>query len=75
MAFAYTVVKPDGSQVLGCVYLYPQGNRPGAAEVLLWVRESAYVNGLEPVLEQAVRDWLAACWPFESVTYPGRSSA
>ena len=35
-------------------------------------RASAYADGLDPVLERAVRDWIATRWPFERVTYAER---
>ncbi len=69
-SFAYTVVAPDESQVLGCVYLYPDDDAD--ARVLMWVRSSAWAAGLDTELEQAVRSWIAERWPFASVVYPGR---
>ena len=69
-SFAYTVVAPDESEVLGCVYLYPSETHD--ARVRLWVRRSAYEAGLDPVLEEAVRDWVATAWPFERVTFEER---
>jgi hypothetical protein len=38
----------------------------------MWVRKSAWEDGLDPVLEQAVRAWVDGAWPFETVMYPGR---
>lgn len=69
-SFAYTVVAPDESQVLGCVYLYPSETHD--ARVRLWVRRAAFEEGLDPVLEEAVRVWVATAWPFERVTYEER---
>jgi hypothetical protein len=69
-SFAYTVVSPDESVCLGCVYLYPTDGAD--ARVLMWVRKSAWEDGLDPVLEQAVRAWVDGAWPFETVMYPGR---
>lgn len=69
-SFAYTVVAPDESEVLGCVYLYPSETHD--ARVRLWVRRSAFEAGLDPVLEAAVREWVASRWPFERVTYEER---
>ena len=74
-SFAYTVVKPDESRVLGCVYLEPT-RKPGYdAEVYLWARQSELASGLEQRLYAAVREWVASAWPFTSVAYPGRSIA
>jgi hypothetical protein len=69
-SFAYTVVGPDESQVLGCVYLNPSETHD--ARVRLWVRRSAYEAGLDPVLEASVRDWVATAWPFARVTFAER---
>lgn len=72
-SFTYTVVSPDESRVLGCVYINEGIGGPDAA-VFMWVRQSAYDDGLDPVLERAVRDWVEQEWPFEWVVYPGRAA-
>jgi hypothetical protein len=69
-SFAYTVVAPDESQVLGCVYLNPSETHD--ARIKLWVRRSAFEAGLDPVLEATVREWVASSWPFERVTFAER---
>jgi hypothetical protein len=71
-SFAYTVVAPDESQVLGCVYLTPSETHD--ARVKLWVRRSAYEDGLDPVLEDAVRQWVSERWPFERLTFAERDA-
>ena len=71
-SFAYTVVTPDETRVLGCVYVYP-ARKPGYdAVVYLWASQSELANGLEERLTQAVKDWIARRWPFRSVAHPGR---
>ena len=72
-SFTYTVVTPDESRVLGCVYLYEGIGGPDSA-VFLWVRSSEHEGGLDSRLETEVRDWLARDWPFEWVVYPGRGA-
>jgi hypothetical protein len=69
-SFAYTVVAPDESEVLGCVYLYPSETHD--AQIKLWVRQSAWDDGLDPVLEATVREWVATRWPFGRVTFAER---
>ncbi len=69
-SFAYTVMSPDESVCLGCVYLYPTDDAD--ARVHMWVRRRVGEDGLDPVLEQAVRAWVDEAWPFETVSYPGR---
>lgn len=73
-AFAYTVVSLDETTCLGCVYINPPRGQPTDARVYLWVRQRAYEVGLDPVLFQAVRGWLAAAWPFTHVLFPGRDA-
>ena len=72
-SFAYTMVAPDESQVLGCVYFYPTGKAGYDAEVFLWVRESAVADNLDEALFEVVQHWLASDWPFKNPAYPGRT--
>jgi hypothetical protein len=67
--FTYTVLEP-GSDVVGCVYIYPPRDGPPDATVESWVRASR--AELDVPLWQAVSDWLAAEWPFEKVEYAVR---
>jgi hypothetical protein len=69
-SFAYTVVAPDESRVLGCFYLYPDDEADARAH--LWVRRDAWEDGLDPVLEAEVRAWIERDWPFTNVRWPGR---
>jgi len=74
-SFAYTVVHPDESKVLGCVYVEPTRKAGYDAEVYLWARQSELARGLEERLHAAVKAWIATKWPFKSVAYPGRDVA
>lgn len=74
-SFAYTVVKPDESTVLGCVYILPARKRGYDAAVYLWVRQSELASGLEGRLYETVKGWLSKDWPFRAVAYPGRSTS
>ena len=69
-AFAYTVLAPDADEVIGCVYMYPDRTGSAAAEVRCWVTASR--AELDGELAEAVRDWIAAEFPWTSVRYPGR---
>ena len=72
-SFAYTMVAPDESQVLGCVYFYPADKAEYDAEVFLWVRDNGVASELDEKLFEAVQRWLASDWPFENPAYPGRT--
>jgi|TARA_B100001063_G_scaffold13780_1_gene10692 hypothetical protein len=72
-SFAYTMVAPDESRVLGCVYFYPTDKAGYDAEVFLWVRESEAATDLDRDLFEVVQRWLASDWPFEHPAYPGRT--
>jgi len=68
--FTYTVLDPAGGDVIGCVYIYPLPDSDHDARVLSWVRASR--AELDIPLWRAVRDWIAAAWPFGSVEYAPR---
>ena len=74
-SFAYTVVTPSESKVIGCVYIDPTRKRGYDAVVYLWARESELAGGLETRLYDAVRRWIAEAWPFKTVAFPGRDIA
>lgn len=74
-SFAYTVVTPSESRVVGCVYIEPTHKAGYDAEVYLWARQSELAGGLEDRLYAAVRGWIATVWPFRAVAFPGRSVA
>jgi hypothetical protein len=70
-SFAYTIVAPDESRVLGCAYINPSETHD--ASVRMWVRQDAWEDGLDPLAEAALRDWLEREWPFESVDWGERA--
>ena len=71
-SFTYTVVSPDESSVLGCVYIEPTSKNGYDAEVCLWARSSELSGGLEDRLLASVESWLASQWPFKKIGFPGR---
>ncbi len=70
--FTYTVMAPDESQCIGCVYIYPSEAPEFDAVVFLWVRTSEYKKKLDPILFRTVKRWIKKEWPFKRVAYPGR---
>jgi hypothetical protein len=69
-AFAWSVIDPDGIDVIGCVYIDPDPTRIAAAMVRCWVTADRAV--LDALLAGSVRDWISMSWPIESVRFPGR---
>jgi len=66
--FTYTVLDPGDGDVIGCLYIYPAKDGPGA-KVTSWVRADR--AELDEPLAGAVAAWLED-WPFERVVYEGR---
>jgi hypothetical protein len=69
IAFAYTMLHPDESEVLGCVYINPP--EPGDdhdARVYMWVRDEHHPR-LTGMLRDAVEAWLKRDWPFSRIRY------
>jgi hypothetical protein len=70
VGFTFTVLAPDTDDVIGCVYIYPAADGPGA-KVSSWVR--AQDAELDTPLHDVVSAWLARAWPFEHVADDPRS--
>jgi len=68
--FTYTVLEPEGDDVLGCVYIYPDADRPAVTSVRSCVRASH--AHLDRPLHDAVASWLQRAWPFEQIEYAAR---
>jgi len=71
-SFDYAVMSPDGSRLLGCVYVDPSSAEGVDAEVVWWVRASELESGLDEVLGGFLRTWIEG-WPFTKVLWPGRT--
>ncbi len=71
-AYTYTVMTPDESRALGCIYIIPERYGNVDAHIFFWAEEGAWQEGMEPILEVAVREWLVQSWPFERIDFPGR---
>lgn len=73
-SFAYTVMTPDDTRCLGCVYVDPSDHPDEDARVTLWVRVSEHGGDLDALLFRAVRKWLSEKWPFKHIAFPGRET-
>ena len=67
-AFAYSVL--DGDDVIGCVYIDPDGSGAADAMVRSWVRASRAERDLDLAVE--IDQWLREAWPLRSRRWPGR---
>jgi len=84
-AFTYTVVDPDDTEALGCVYVFPitanfltkatvtpTGERRWAdvdAVVYFWMRSTAMHAGLDAALLAALRNWFRELWKTERTVF------
>lgn len=78
--FTYTVLDSLGSEIVGCVYIYPPDTAAGSAasdddpaasaQVRSWVRSDR--AELDGEVHDAVSDWLRTAWPFAAVNYAPR---
>jgi hypothetical protein len=84
-AFTYTVLDPDGTKCLGCVYVFPTSatflakstvTPVGAddwadvdAVIFFWARLSGLETGLDEELLAALRAWFTEEWKFERAVY------
>ena len=55
---------------IGCVYIYPTSSPDADVSVQSWMRASH--AELDVPLADAVAAWLAADWPWERISRPGR---
>ncbi|MFJ9772494.1 N-acetyltransferase [Kitasatospora sp. NPDC101157] len=68
--FTYTVLEPDGAEVIGCVYIYPDREDPAVVSVSSWVRADR--AELDAPLYRAVSAWLTDHWPLGRFVYAER---
>ena len=64
-AFAFTVIAPDASRILGCLYIYP--THPEDAVVIIWLRDSAL--NLSTTILPDVQAWITDAWRFSTVRF------
>ena len=71
-SFAYTIMSPDESLCLGCLYINPCRKMGYDAEVSMWGRSSEFVNNLDSELYSCIKKWIDEAGPFSRTTYPVR---
>ena len=70
-AFAYTVLSPDQSRCLGCIYL-ERGPQIDAAQFAFWVVDNAIE--MESYLFSEILRWVHTAWPVKRIIVPLRDS-
>lgn len=76
-AFTYTVLNPQGTSCLGCVYITPIRSEQiplckaaaCAADVGFWVRETELINNLDKHLLSTILEWFRTEWVFDRVLF------
>lgn len=76
-AFTFTVLNPQATRCLGCVYIMPIWPQTAqlcagaayAADVGFWVRTSEVAADLDKHLLATLRDWFKSEWVFDCVVY------
>ena len=71
-SFAYTVMNPNETQCLGCLYIEPTTKFDYDAKIYMWIRQSEIPTGLDKYLFETVKEWINEKWPFSKVAFPGR---
>jgi hypothetical protein len=71
-SFSYVVMTPDEERQLGRIHVAPSDDLAFDAVVAFWVRADEEDSSVEKELEEFVREWSTAAWPFETVRFPGR---
>jgi RimJ/RimL family protein N-acetyltransferase len=70
VAYAYTVLAPDRSRCLGCVYVNPDESDPRAASVAYWVTADMLASGFDRHLVEELLTWFERDWPLDRVVFP-----
>lgn len=70
-AFVFTVLQPDESRVLGCVYIVPAETKDNDVVVKYWVRQSEADGELPKNLRRELEAWLKKRWPFRTAKFEG----
>ncbi len=71
--YAYTVLTPDRTRCIGCIYLEPTGTRASPtneAALAYWVIEDELATDLDGHLLAEVIAWIERDWSFDRVVIP-----
>jgi len=66
-AYAYTVLTPDRSECIGCIYMNASSDVPGGVNLAYWVVEKELATDLDRHLIASVIEWVETSWPFDTL--------
>lgn len=69
-AYAYTVLAPDRSRCIGCVYVNPLDGRPRSANVAYWITADVLDARLDEHLLSELVAWFERDWPLDQALFP-----
>lgn len=69
-AFAYTVLTPDRTRCIGCVYVNPVEGAPRSAEVNYWVTADTLDDDFDAYLLAEMAAWFDERWPLDRAEFP-----
>jgi len=70
-SFTYTVMRPDDTECVGSVYIYPTERKNYDAKVEMWGRSNTDIPALDQHLYDLVKPWIKKEWPFEKIAFVG----
>ncbi|KAA3660822.1 MAG: hypothetical protein DWQ04_18295 [Chloroflexi bacterium] len=86
IAFTYTVLTPDETECLGCIYIKAvQSILPAdstlsnnftnlSASTRFWIKEPRLTDGLDMQLLQTLQEWFDNAWQFDNHTFHTRAA-
>ena len=69
-AYAYTVLSPDRSTCIGCIYINPVPDAYDEAKLSYWVIEPELATELDRHLLESLFGWFERDWPFRRMSLP-----
>ena len=69
--FAYTIVVPDDSRCIGCLYIYPFRHGVYDSVIYYWFTDDVK-NKMDPDLRNFLNHWIGDTFELKNPAYPGR---
>lgn len=79
-SFAFTIMNPDETKCLGCIYFYPPGKGlkkmselgDSEVEVSWWITQEMYNKGEYRNVSNDIRNWVETEWPFKKIHWANK---